>query len=312
MFIPSCLQLVCIESSLILNPHRLLSGKWSGNVLSAFIWLKVLFSFIFLQRTEHCWTGFALKTTSGFKLNATLRPLLSFFYSIFPFSLAQHATCCCFSPHVWGSGKRKRGQIPPRRVGGGGGKIKHRMMGAVIASQTTERIKNPLPSLACFIASSSSLDGIITLFVLRKRKLAAAIQTTVRPRGSIAPPDMDVLWHSDRDLQSYQEGGDLKQRRTRFLPCPSSFRLWSWRVWRLEGGRCATAACYYHPRIKILFSYIYHKHFIAQLLSLPLGCICHRSDRTKRRPSFLPPHGLQALHGFFFLFPSLLIFRMDL
>lgn len=194
----------------------------------------------------------------------------------------------------------------------GGGKIKHRMMGAVIASQTTERIKNPLPSLACFIASSSSLDGIITLFVLRKRKLAAAIQTTVRPRGSIAPPDMDVLWHSDRDLQSYQEGGDLKQRRTRFLPCPSSFRLWSWRVWRLEGGRCATAACYYHPRIKILFSYIYHKHFIAQLLSLPLGCICHRSDRTKRRPSFLPPHGLQALHGFFFLFPSLLIFRMDL
>lgn len=100
---------------------------------------------------------------------------------------------------------------------------------------------------------------------------------------------MDVLWHSDRDLQSYQEGGDLKQRRTRFLPCPSSFRLWSWRVWRLEGGRCATAACYYHPRIKILFSYIYHKHFIAQLLSLPLGCICHRSDRTKRRLSFLPP-----------------------
>lgn len=131
---------------------------------------------------------FALKTTSGFKLNATLRPLLSFFYSIFPFSLAQHATCCCFSPHVWGRGKRKRGQIPPRRVGGGGWKIKHRMMGAVIASQTTERIKNPLPSLACFIASSSSLDGIITLFVLRKRKLAAAIQTTVHPRGSIAPP----------------------------------------------------------------------------------------------------------------------------
>lgn len=70
----------------------------------------------------------------------------------------------------------------------GGWKIKHCMMGAVIASQTTERIKNPLPSLACFIASSSSLDGIITLFVLRKRKLAAAIQTTVRPRGSIAPP----------------------------------------------------------------------------------------------------------------------------
>lgn len=190
MFIPSCLQLVCIESSLILNPHRLLSGKWSGNVLSAFIWLKVLFSFIFLQRTEHCWTGFARKTTSGFKLNATLRPLFSFFYFIlFSLFLWRNMLHAAVSLHMCeGAGRESEGRFHRDGLEGGGGKIKHRMMGAVIASQTTERIKNPLPSLACFIASSSSLDGIITLFVLRKRKLAAAIQTTVRPRGSIAPP----------------------------------------------------------------------------------------------------------------------------
>lgn len=101
---------------------------------------------------------------------------------------------------------------------------------------------------------------------------------------------MDVLWHSDRDLQSYQEGGDLKQRRTRFLPCPSSFCLWSWRVWRLDGGRCATAACYYHPRIKILSSYIYHKHF-----SSPSCCPSHSVafviGATEQKGDCLsPPH----------------------
>lgn len=65
----------------------------------------------------------------------------------------------------------------------GGWKIKHHMMGTVIASETMKHIKKSPPFLACFIASSSPLDGIITLFVLRKRKLAETIQTTAHPRG---------------------------------------------------------------------------------------------------------------------------------
>ena len=151
MFIPSCLQLVCIESSLILNPHRLLSGKWSGNVLSSFIWLKVLFSFNLFSTYRTLLNRFLLKKKPQTDLNWTwhfgccLRfffNLLNFF-SLFLWRYMLHATCFCFSPHMWRRGKRKRGQIPPRRRGG---KIKHHMMGAVIASQTTERIKNPLPS----------------------------------------------------------------------------------------------------------------------------------------------------------------------
>lgn len=49
------------------------------------------------------------------------------------------------------------------------GEIKHHMMGAVIAFETTRHIKTSPPFLTCFIASSSPpLDGIIRLFVRKE------------------------------------------------------------------------------------------------------------------------------------------------
>lgn len=91
------------------------------------------------------------------------------------------------------------------------------MIGAVIASETTKHIKKSPPFLACFIAPSSPFDGIITLFVLRKRTLADTIQNTAHSRGQIVPCDMDVHWHCDRELMK-----DLKLRCSLFLSCPSS------------------------------------------------------------------------------------------
>ena len=100
MFIPSCLQLVCIESSLILNPHRLLSGKWSGNVLSSFIWLKVLFSFNLFSTYRTLLNRFLLekkKTQTDLNWTWHFGCCLRFFFNLlnffFPFSLALHATC---------------------------------------------------------------------------------------------------------------------------------------------------------------------------------------------------------------------------
>lgn len=139
----------------------------------------------FFQLTEHYWTGLTNK------LNLTLLASACFY-----FLFGTHAICCCFFMSMWKHMRKKEseGEIH------GDWKIKHHMMGTVIASETTEHIKKSPPFLACFIASSSPLDGIITLFVLRKRKMAETIQTTAHPRGEIVPCDMDLLWHSDRDL----------------------------------------------------------------------------------------------------------------
>lgn len=57
------------------------------------------------------------------------------------------------------------------------------------------------------------------------------------------------------------------------------------KAWRFFGEDTGTAAYYYHPD-KILFSYIYHKHFIAQLLSLLLTCIYHQSWEQKANSLF--------------------------
>lgn len=88
--------------------------------------------------------------------------------------------------------------------------MKHHMTGTVIASETTQHIKKSPPFRACFIASSSLLDGIITLFVLRKRKLAETIQTHC-PSQRVDCPLLYGCALTVIGTYSYQYGEDLKQ-----------------------------------------------------------------------------------------------------
>lgn len=67
---------------------------------------------------------FALKTTSGFKLNATLRPLLSFFYFIlFSLFLWRNMLHAAVSLHMCeGAGRESEGRFHRDGLEGGGGR----------------------------------------------------------------------------------------------------------------------------------------------------------------------------------------------
>ena len=71
--------------------------------------------------------------------------IYSIFFCLFLWRYMLHATCYMLlflSTYVTEREDKARADSTETE----GGKIKHHMMGAVIASQTTERIKNPLPS----------------------------------------------------------------------------------------------------------------------------------------------------------------------
>lgn len=193
---------------------------------------------------------------------------------------------------TWARKRESEGRIH------GDGKIKHHMMGAVIASETTKRIKNPLPlslSLACFIASSSSLDGIITLFVLRKRK-PGRNHSDNSPSQRVRLPL--VIWMcSDTVIETCSHisigGEDLKRRWFSFrglsiIALPAVLKVWSWE---------AQLHIIISPQ-QILFSYIYRKHFIAQMLSLLLSCIYHRSSEKQKAKLCFPAADCQDFSSF--------------
>lgn len=157
------------------------------------------------------------------------------------------------------------------------------MMGTVIASVTTKHIKKSPPLLPCFIASSSLLDGIITLFVLRKRKLAETIQTHC-PSQRVDCPLLYGCVLTVIGTYSYQYGEDLKQWWALFLRFPSSLCLWSWRF--EAGGKIEAQLHIIITTDKILFSYIYCKHFTAKLLSFLLRGIYHQNAEEKTNSLF--------------------------
>lgn len=246
--------------------------------------------FLFSTYTEHCWTGLYYNNKQIKIEHDTLAS------ACFSLLFGMHAPCFHFFPCTCAHREGRERQSASRLHGDW--KIRHHMIGAVIASETTKHIKKSPPFLACFIAPSSPFDGIITLFVLRKRTLADTIQNTAHSRGQIVPCDMDVHWHCDRELMK-----DLKLRCSLFLSCPSSEDM------MLAGEIQA--------QLHIIIILIrYYSHIFTTNISLPScfppTCLYLSSGYgTKGKLCLLFTDVCWRL-SWIFLFPPLLIFCIDL
>lgn len=145
------------------------------------------------------------------KLDMTPWPLLVFGVSFF---LARVLQVFLLSA-VW-TYMREQEKNPQRRD------IKHRMTAAVIASETTKRIKTPLPLSPLLLPGSFFPDGIITQFATRKWNHS---ESSTFQWADAPPPSLASHPRAGEKTRSRISGS-----RGRSSPrCPLSLCLWSCR-----------------------------------------------------------------------------------
>lgn len=136
MFIPSCWQLVCTESRIILNPQITLRKVIWGMCYHNWFGSRCFSGFF--QRTEPCWTGLYFNNKQ-----ITIEHGI---YGLCLFVLLLTCYKLLFVSHVFVYETERERACRFH----GDWKIKHHMMATVIASETTKHITSPLPFFACF------------------------------------------------------------------------------------------------------------------------------------------------------------------